>query len=142
MKMKIGTARIALIAAFLAIAGIAIYFSPAHAQVITQPGTINWAPVGGPATLAVTNTTGNVALPSIGPTAFVCNKGSADVFLRFGIDNTVVATASNYWLKANKCQAYAINAFGVLDTYLAAITASSTATLYIETGVGTPQPIQ
>lgn len=115
--------------------GIAALSAPAVAQ---NAALNNWAPVGGPAALSVTNATGNVALPSIGPTALVCNKGSADVFVKLGAANTVTAAVTDYWIKSSKCQIYNLKPFGVQFTYLAAITASSTATLYIETGYGTP----
>jgi len=122
-------------------AALAILSSPAFAQATPSP-TVNWAPGAAPATLAVTGTSANVAFPSIGPSALICNKGTADVYLAFGIDNTVTATTSGFWLKASKCQVYALRPFGVLFTYLAAITASSTASLYIETGLGTPLPLE
>lgn len=119
---------------------MALLASPAMAQASQSP-TINWAPVG-IASLSVSTSSANVAMPSIGPSALICNKGSADVYLAFGTNNTVAATTSGFWLKASKCQVYALRPFGTLFTYLAAITASSTATLYIETGLGTPLPLE
>src|ERR1019366_10319606 len=128
---------IAIVAALLALAASS---SPAIAQASPSP-TVNWAPGALPASLSVGTPTAYVAFPSIGPSALICNKGGADVFLAFGTDTTVVATTSGFWLKSTKCQIYALKPFGVLWKYLAAVTASATATLYIETGLGTPLPL-
>lgn len=119
------------------VAAIGALSAPAVAQ---NAALNNWAPVSGPVTLSVTDTTDNVELPSIGPSALVCNKGSADVFVKLGTADTVEAAATDYWIKSGKCQLYNLKPFGVQFTYLAAITGTSmaTATIYIETGYGTP----
>lgn len=96
----------------------------------------NWGPTG-VTTLAVTSSTARVILPTpAAPTALICNQSASnDAYLAFG-GVTVVATTSGYWLKAGLCRAYNLKPFGTQYLYVAAITASSTATLRIETGVG------
>lgn len=73
-----------------------------------------------------------------GQVAWVCNTGANDAYLALGAANTVTATvAASSWLKAGTCGNYDLIKFGVLQTYIAAITATSTTTLTIETGTGT-----
>lgn len=130
--------------ALIALVGIASTFvppaRPAYAQ--ASPSLVlNWAP-SGIFSLSVTGTSANVHLTKTGTSVLICNQGSADVYLAFGTANTLTATTSGNWLKSSKCQVYSLQPFGVLFTYIAAITASSSATLYIETGVGTPLPLE
>ncbi len=89
--------------------------------------------------LAVTNSSGNVALPTRASngnqTIRIYNKGATEVFIRFGTDSTVVASASTDMpiapgeIEVQGCPAS--------FTYVAGITASSTATIYFTLGFGT-----
>ena len=91
---------------------------------------------GGTTTLAVSSTSASVALPSGAGSVAVTNlTGSAVCFVRFGASGltaSVPGNAGDYPILPGATQ--------VLDagnaTYLAAITASGTATLYITAGAG------
>lgn len=110
--------------------------SPAVAQApaVSQ----SWFPQGR-TSLSATGVTGNVALPSAGLILNVCNSGANDAYLNFGTSNSVTATTTaGFLLKAGFCQAYSRQGFGTTNTFLAGITASSTTTIYIESGTGTP----
>jgi hypothetical protein len=99
-------------------------------------GYTNWAPVGR-ASLTAGVATSRVALPSIGPTAIICNQdGAIDAFIQFGSVSVNAVLATSFWLPHATCRAYNLRPFGVTYTHVAAITASATAVLYIETGVG------
>ena len=92
--------------------------------------------------ISVSNTSGATALPvSSGFTAWICNTGSNDAYLAFGSSNAVVATTTgSSWLKASTCANYDLfPSTGITApfSYIAAITASSTTTLAVETGSGT-----
>lgn len=93
--------------------------------------------------ISVSGTSSATALPAIGLIAWVCNTGANDAYLAFGTANTVAATVnSSSWLKAGTCGNYDLFAFKSLSTFVAAITASSTTTLAVETGTGTgPQQL-
>lgn len=93
----------------------------------------------GTVTLAVTSVTGNIALPTAvgdGPVAVTSAVGSTICFISFG-SSSITATAPN-----GTSGSYPIlpGTTQVLDrgnaTNVAAITASSTATLYFTTGQG------
>ncbi len=103
--------------------------------------------------MAVTGTTSYVQLPpaisgttgSRGLTARICNVGSGDAYLTFGVDNTVLATINTgSWLRSGSCLPYNLQPFaGTSYSYLAAITnGADTASLYVETGMGVPIPIE
>ncbi len=132
-KMK----QTALAIVALMIAALLAAIAPASAQPAPSVSQ-SWWPQGR-TSLSVSGTTGNVAFPASGFIANICNTGANDAFISFGTANTVAATtAAGYQLKAGFCQSYARQAFGTLYTYLAGITSTSTTTLYIETGTGTP----
>lgn len=98
-----------------------------------------WYPTGR-ATLSVSSTSASVALPSSGPTAEICNQGATDAYLLFGLVPATTVTTSTGWLiQAGNCIAYNMKPASTLYTYVAAITAASTTTLYIETGQGSQQ---
>jgi len=84
------------------------------------------------AVLNVTTSTGNVALPS-GTSAILCNSGSVPIYYKFG-GAGVTAAVTDIKLPSGICIADAPGA----GTYIAAITASSTATLDISGGAGLP----
>lgn len=90
--------------------------------------------------ISVTTSSAATALPASGFVALVCNTGSADAYLAFGATSGVTVSATNgSWLKAGLCGAYDLNPrSGVINTFVAAITASSSTSLYVETGTGTP----
>jgi hypothetical protein len=87
---------------------------------------------------AVTSASSRTALPTIGLLAWVCNTGANDAYVAFG-DVTVTATATgSSWLKSGACATYDLFPFfnASRANYIAAITASSTTTLTVETGIG------
>ena len=132
--MRLAAARFALfIAALLAIATFAHADAPA-------PVYSSWQMLGRLASdISVTNTSAATALPTGGGvTAEICNQGSTDAYVSFGAANTVSTTAATgAWIKASTCRAFNINPYpGTNFSYVAAITASSTTTLYVETGNG------
>jgi len=112
---------------------------PARAQVVS----LAWTPSGRlAAAINVTNASGATALPSGGHVAWLCNIGSNDAYVAFGTSNSVSTTATaGSWLKQGKCANYNLYPYGnggLIYTYIAAITASSTTTIAVETGDGTP----
>lgn len=99
----------------------------------------SWFPQGRISNISVTNSSAATALPTSGFVAKICNTGTNDAYLAFGAANTVtVSTANGSLLTAGWCWGYDLRAFGNVSLYVAAITASSTTTLYVETGSGTP----
>ncbi len=91
-----------------------------------------FAPGGSYATpLAVTNATGNVALPT-GTTVVVYNVGANAAYVKLGTSNAVTATTSDDYIPAGGAIALTVGS----NTYLAAITSSSTTTLNLSGGTG------
>ena len=127
-----------IVAGALALAAMLAFTAPAEAQLAPAAVFNAWWPVA-KTTLAVTNSNARVALPSAAPVAVICNTGTKDAFLKFGTDNTVVATTSSFLLRAATCRPYAIKPFQTQYTYVAAIAGGSDSTsLDIETGLGSP----
>lgn len=94
--------------------------------------------------ISVSASSSPTALPSAGLVAWICNTGSTDAYLAFGRDNTVAATVNgSTWLKAGTCGNYDLLPFsGTKFSFVAAITATSTTTLTVETGIGSgPQQL-
>lgn len=94
--------------------------------------------------ISVTSASAATLLPTTGLQAWICNTGANDAYLGFGTANTVAATvAGSSWLKAGSCGNYDLFPFfnATRNSYVAAITGSSTTTLTVETGVGSG-PIQ
>ena len=93
----------------------------------------------GSVSLAVTSTTGNVALPGTvatenRPTVRLYNAGAVDVHVAFGASGvTVVADGTGMVVPPGVVEMFEPQR-GL--TYLAAITAAGTATLYITRGEG------
>lgn len=85
------------------------------------------------AALAVTDVTGNVALPG-GATMVLCNTGSNIIYYKFGIGAGTTAATTDIKLPSGMCIADAVGS----NTYVAAITAASTSTLDISGGSGLP----
>ena len=92
----------------------------------------SFAPTGN-ATLAVTTSTASVALGSAGPTALITNNGAATAYVALG-GSGVTATTSGTPINAGQSVTLDVGT----NTYLAAITASGTASLAITTGTGLP----
>jgi hypothetical protein len=124
-----------------ALLGSVALVAPAFAQAPpVPPGGVVYAP--SPAALAVTATTGRVALPqtTVGllttfPFVVLINNGNTDLFFKLG-DNTVVATTSDYPLPAGACTAVWAAATGT--TSVAAITAAGATTLRVVGANGAP----
>lgn len=101
-----------------------------------------WSPVnssGGSVALSVTNSTGSVALAVAdsggpAPLAYICNTGTNAAYVVLGGATVTATTASGFPVAPNNC--YTLNSYQ--QTYLAAITASSTTTLTIASGSGDP----
>ncbi|HSV26233.1 MAG TPA: hypothetical protein VLJ17_24815 [Xanthobacteraceae bacterium] len=93
-----------------------------------------FAPNGNTATLAVTNSSSNVALPAGGGTTIVVyNSGATAATVKLGTSSGVtVTTTTGDVIQAGAAQQYTIGS----NTFLAAITASSTTTLVISGGSG------
>lgn len=96
-----------------------------------------FTPVVATVTLAVTGTTGSVALgtqPSQGGCEVrVVNAGTATIFINFGTSAVTAATASSMPVLAGGAEVFSLNPS---VTHVAAITASGTATLYATLGCG------
>lgn len=113
-------------------------FAPAYAQGQGggSPVFQSWYPVGTPATLAVTGTTANVALPTGGLTLRACNTGAADIYVRLGTDNTVTASVANgTYIKAATCIPLNLVPFSTRYSWIAAIS-GTTSTFRAEAGLG------
>ena len=124
----------------LALAGLLFVAEVAFAQVGGgTPVYQSWFPTGNsPSVSATTSSTAHL-FPSTGPSARICNTGSQAAYINpFGINNTVAATTNSYWLAPAACQTYNLKPSTTQYTYWAAITASSSTTLYVETGLGAP----
>lgn len=113
---------------------------PAYAQQGGgTPTYTNWYPTAVIPSTAVTSVTAATAYTSIGPTAMICNTGSVDAYINpFGTSGSVVATVANSKLAANTCKNYNLKPFSTQFTHFAAITATGSTTLYVETGLGSP----
>jgi hypothetical protein len=83
-------------------------------------------------TLAVTTTTGSVALAGTGSALRVCNVGGAECFLAAG-SSTVTATTASMSVPAGAIETFTIP---ITATHVAAITASGTTTLRLARGEG------
>lgn len=91
-------------------------------------------------TLSATTTSSNGALLKL-PTGKcqirLCNEGPSTVFIRKGLDNTVAATTADLPILSGGVEVLTLNNNQAAPTtYIAAITASSTASLHITTGLG------
>lgn len=98
----------------------------------TQPP---YASLGGQAVLAVSSVTSNVALPTTTVpfgAATIFNKGTTDAYVALGVGNTTAATTSSTLVPAGAAITIWINQ----NTYLAAITASSTTNLVVYQATG------
>lgn len=89
----------------------------------------------GAATLAVTGTTANVALPTSDATLIIQNVGAQNAFFNLGVGNGTTATTSNFSLPSGATISLGIGS----NTYLAAITATGSTTLNLIQGTGAPQ---
>lgn len=97
-----------------------------------------FTPLGG-ATLAVTSTTGSVALAGDGNQALVTNHGTKVAFVEFGATGVTATTASMAVLPGTQVLVTIPYSSGqTKSTHMAALTASSseTTTLQVSTGNG------
>jgi len=93
----------------------------------------SFTPNGGPVSLSVSNSSSRVALPTSGPTALIVNTGANTAYLAFG-SSSVTAATTGILLSPGCSTAFNVNG----QTYIAAITASSTTTLSVTSGSGLP----
>lgn len=94
----------------------------------------NFTPTGA-ATLAVSNSSSNVALPTADPTLIIQNVGTTTFFFNLGVGNTTTAATTNNSLPPGAMIAVNVGA----NTYLAAITSSGTSTANLIQGTGAPE---
>lgn len=87
---------------------------------------------GGSATLAVTSTTGRIALAASGNQVLIYSAGTAPAFIKFGTA-TVEAAVTDIAIPSGFNRIFTIPPGA---THVAGITASSTATLYFTRGDG------
>lgn len=95
-----------------------------------------FTPIGATANLAVTATTGNVALDNVTDSSRsvrIYNSGDVIVFLEFGASDVEAAAATSLPLGPGAVEWFEI---GQGVTYCAAITAAGTATVYFSEGMG------
>lgn len=69
-------------------------------------------------------------------TVIVFNEGPSTAFVKFGSSTVTAAVASGHPIAAGASEVFSVNA--TANTHLAAITAASTATLYVTSGAGIP----
>lgn len=109
---------------------LALFVAPAFAQ--TTPTAPPYSVIGGVLTLSGTASTQNAALPTtVVPfgAITVYNTGTVNAFVNLGIDNTVAAVvATSIPVPAGVAVTFYA---GAANLYIAYITASSTATLYM-----------
>lgn len=118
-----------ILAALFAIAALAL-LGP---SVALGQATSSFSPTALPASLSVSTSSSRVAFPSPGPTALIVNTGVNNAYLAFG-SSSVAATTGGFLLGPGCSTAYSIAG----QSYMAAITASSTTTLAVTTGAGLP----
>lgn len=99
-----------------------------------------FTPAGNTVSLAVTSSNGRVALTqapsgSAELTVILRNEGDAEVFIKFGDVTVVAAAATSMPIPAGSTMVFSVNA---LNTHVAAITASGTATIRATSGSGIP----
>lgn len=94
--------------------------------------------VAGGASLAVTSTTGSVALAGGGEDAIVTNPGQFPVYIAFGTSGVAATVASQCILPGTQVAFRIPEPSQVRATHLAAITSSAaqTATIQVSTGKG------
>lgn len=91
-----------------------------------------FTPTGSSIVLSGTTISSNAILPTTGGSVRVYNSGSVIVFVKFG-SSTVEATSSNSFIAPGATEVFSVPQ-GV--THVAGITASSTASIYVERGEG------
>lgn len=105
--------------------------NPQPVNATVSASVSGFTPNGNVATpLAVTGTTGRVALPA-GTSILISNPGATTAYVRLG-DVTVAATTSDIPVQAGGAVGLTVGA----NTHLAAITASSTTTINLAGGAG------
>ena len=97
-----------------------------------------FSPIGATVSLAVTSTTGSVALTSVGTAPVtksvrIYNAGTATAFFTFGISDVVAVAATSMPIPSGGIETFEL---GPNVTHAAAITSSGTATAYFTVGRG------
>jgi hypothetical protein len=88
---------------------------------------------GSTVSISATTTTGNAAISNIKGSVLAHNQGTTWAYLNFGVDNTVEAAATDYWLAPGSTQAFMVP---TNMTYVAATMASGTGNIGITPGEG------
>ncbi len=94
-----------------------------------------FSPIGSTVNLAVTTSSGRVALTTVKSSSSVrvYNAGAATAFVQFGDSTVAAATATSIPIPSGAIEVFGI---GEAITHVAGITASGTATLYCTSGLG------
>ena len=126
-----------LLAAALALAAIL----PARAQVAAPNVAVTWLPIGKMASgISVTTSASSAAaLPAGGESLYIFNTGAQDAFVAIGGASVAASTTAggSTLVKAGTCaNINRRNQGNVVQNYISAITATSTTTLAVESGVG------
>lgn len=90
---------------------------------------------GSTVTVSATSTSSNTTFTG-GPTVIVTNSGSVETYVAFGLTSSVVATTAS--IPVGPGQTLTLSSGNA--QYIAAITATGTATIIATPGVGNPQP--
>lgn len=126
-----------LLAAALALAAIL----PARAQVAAPNVAVTWLPIGKMASgiSVTTSPSAAAALPAGGDSLYIFNTGAQDAFVAIGGASVAASTTAggSTLVKAGTCaNINRRNQGNVVQNYISAITATSTTTLAVESGVG------
>ena len=95
-----------------------------------QALTFTFATVGSPGTLSASTTTSNLALPANGAIVEIANGGSVAVYVNLGIGSSLAATTHNMLVGPGQTIFLPVGS----ATYIAGITASSTASVTVTVG--------
>lgn len=96
----------------------------AQQSTVFTPGTTS--------NMTASSVSANVAISANAPSLVISNEGAVTVYVKFGADSTVVATTSDLPILAGSVQVFGKGG----ASYVAAVTASSTAKVYFTPGYG------
>jgi hypothetical protein len=122
---------------------LAAFVLPTSAWAAATKVSLVWQSTGRlPSATSVTATPATTQLPTgNGNVVWVCNVGVQDAYIAVGGSSITVSATTGTWLKAGTCGTYdlqPLSASQPIYGYIAAVTATSTTNLEIETGLGTP----
>lgn len=88
---------------------------------------------GATVSISATTTSGNAAIAHVQGAVLAHNQGTTWAYVEFGVDNTVEADSTSYWLAPGSTQSFSVPAH--ID-YVAAEMASGTGTIGFTPGRG------